>query len=131
MRTDLKKMCVLVLFAAISPLASGQETAAEGEMQITKYNDDSELKLYVIERNVEGIGSSSVADLQDVTKRSCQVLHDMGSTDIQWVQSYFTGNKIYCIYRAKNKELIKEHAITLGVPADEINEIRSFVTSEQ
>ncbi|WP_224488565.1 DUF4242 domain-containing protein [Robertkochia flava] len=131
MKTYLKKVIFLTLFIAASPFVFAQETATEGDMHITKLPEDSELKMYVIERNVEGIGTSSVADLQGVTKNSCGVLHDMGNTDIQWVQSYFTGDKIYCIYKARNKELIAQHAKTLGVPADEINEIKSFVTSEQ
>lgn len=120
-------LCVGML---ISSYAFAQETTVESDMEITKLNENSELKMYVIERNVEGIGGSSLADLQGVTKNSCSVLHEMGNEDIQWVQSYFTGDKIYCIYKAKNIDLIKQHAVTLGVPADEINEVRSVVRSD-
>ena len=129
MKTNLKQILVLSLFTLSGSAIMAQETAKEGDMDIIKLNETSEMKTYVIERNVEGIGNSSVADLQGVTKGSCGVLHDMGSEDIQWVQSYFTGDKIYCVYKAKSKELIKKHAETLGVPADEINEVKSIVAS--
>lgn len=100
-----------------------------GEMNVSRQDANGGLKMYVIERNVEGAGAFSVADLEGITENSCNVLRDMGSDDIQWVQSYITGDRIYCIYKAKNKELIREHAETLGVPADEINEIRSIIHS--
>lgn len=131
MKIDLKGAVLLLLCFCVSSVLMSQETAKEGDMNITKYDENSDLKMYVIERNVEGIGGSSVVDLQGITKSSCSVLHGMGNEDIQWVQSYFTGDKIYCIYKAKNKELIREHAETLGVPADVINEIKSFVYADQ
>lgn len=129
MKTIFKNILVLSLLTLFAPAVMAQETAKEGDMDIVKLDETSEMKTYVIERNVEGIGNSSVAELQGVTKGSCGVLHEMGSADIQWVQSYFTGDKIYCVYKAKSKELIKKHAETLGVPADEINEVKSIVAS--
>lgn len=131
MKAIIKKLFLPALFLFATPLAFAQESAKEGDMNIHKLDETSELKMYVIERNMEGVGASSVADLQGVTKNSCGVLHEMGNADIQWVQSYFTGDKVYCIYKAKNAELIKKHAETLGIPADKINEIKSMVTSEK
>ena len=81
---------------------------------------------YVIEREVPGVGQLSREQLQAISQTSCGVLENMGP-EIQWVQSYVTGDKIYCIYIAPNKELIKEHAQKGGFPANSINEIAAVI----
>ena len=81
---------------------------------------------YVIEREIPGAGNMSGADLQGASRKSCQVLNDLG-TDIQWVQSYVTNDKIYCVYRAPNEELIEEHAEQSGFPANSIAEIKAVI----
>ncbi len=113
MKVNIKKALTILLFICAAPFAMAQETATEGEMHITKMDENSDLKMYVIERNVEGIGESSVVELQDVTKRSCEVLNEMGNTDIQWVQSYFTGNKIYC--HSKIRDAIAHKIIRIWI----------------
>lgn len=131
MKTIFKSLAVIAFMLFMIPCALGQEKAMEDDMHITKLDESSELKTYVVERNVEGVGASSVAELQGITKASCGVLHEMGNADIQWVKSYFTGNKIYCIYKAKNKDLIKQHAETAGFPADKISEVKSMIAAEE
>jgi hypothetical protein len=81
---------------------------------------------YVIEREMPGVGSLDSEDLKGAAQTSCAVIHDLGP-DIQWVHSYVTDNKIYCIYRAPNEELIREHAERGGFPANKINIIRSVI----
>ncbi len=81
---------------------------------------------YVIEREIAGAGGMSAADLQGASQKSCQVLNTLG-TDIQWVQSYVTNNKIYCVYIAPNEELIREHAAQSGFPANSIAEIKAVI----
>lgn len=81
---------------------------------------------YVIEREMPGVGDASAEDLRDASQTSCNVLHEMG-TEIQWVQSYVTGDKIYCIYIAPNEDMIREHARRGGFPANKISEIKSVI----
>lgn len=72
---------------------------------------------FVIERSIPRIGAVSAAELQAISQKSCSVFQDLG-TAVQWVQSYVTGDKIYCIYNAANEELVREHARRGGFPAD-------------
>lgn len=81
---------------------------------------------YVIERDMPGVGSLGPADLKSASQTSCSVLHEMGP-DIQWVQSYVTDDKIYCIYRAPNVDMIREHAEKGGFPANEISEVHAMI----
>lgn len=81
---------------------------------------------YVIEREMPGVGETDDAGLKDASQASCRVLRGLGP-DIQWVQSYVTADKIYCIYRAPSEELIKTHAMTAGFPANSISEVKSVI----
>ena len=81
---------------------------------------------YLIEREIPGAGNLSKADLQGISQTSCGVLQKMGP-QIQWVQSYVTGDKVYCVYIAPNEEMIREHAQQGGFPANRISEIRSVI----
>ena len=81
---------------------------------------------YLIEREVPGVGNLSAQDVQGLSQKSCSVLQNMGP-QIQWVQSYVTGDKIYCVYIAPNEEMIREHAKQGGFPANRISEIKSMI----
>ena len=81
---------------------------------------------YVIEREIPGAGNMTPRDLQGVSQTSCGVLQKLGP-QIQWVQSYVTGDKIYCVYIAPNEDLIREHASQGGFPANRISEIKSVI----
>lgn len=81
---------------------------------------------FVIEREMPGVGSLGPADLKAASQTSCAVLQDLGPT-IQWVHSYVTDDKIYCIYRAPNAEMIREHAARGGFPANAVSEVRSMI----
>jgi len=88
---------------------------------------------YLIEREIPGAGNLSPADLQAISQTSCGVLQKMGP-QIQWLQSYVTGNKVYCVYISPNEEMIREHAQQGGFPANRISEIKSVIdptTAEQ
>jgi hypothetical protein len=78
---------------------------------------------YLIERELPGAGKLSSTDLKAISQKSCSVLHNLGP-QIQWVQSYVTDDKIYCIYIAPNVELVKQHAEQGGFPANRISEIK-------
>jgi Protein of unknown function (DUF4242) len=81
---------------------------------------------FVIERDIPGAGNLSTAELQAISQTSCGVLQKMGP-QIQWVQSYVTGDKVYCVYIAPNEEMIREHARLGGFPANRISEIESII----
>ena len=75
---------------------------------------------YVIEREIPGAGDLSAAELQAISQKSCNVLREMGP-EVQWVQSYVTGDKIYCIYIAPDEAAVREHATRGGFPANRIS----------
>jgi hypothetical protein len=81
---------------------------------------------YIIERELPGAGGLSSEELQAVSQKSCGVLKQMGP-QIQWVESYVTADKIYCVYIAPNEEMIKEHATQGGFPANRISEIKTMI----
>ncbi len=81
---------------------------------------------YIIERNVPGAGNLSKDDLQAMSQKSCGVLHDMGPS-IQWVNSFVTGDKVYCVYIAPNEEAVREHARAGGFPADSVAEVKAII----
>lgn len=81
---------------------------------------------YVIERDIPGAGKLSAGELQSISQKSCAVLRDLG-TEIQWQQSYVTGDKIYCVYLASNEQLIREHAKQGGFPADRIARVARVI----
>ena len=81
---------------------------------------------YVIERAIPGIGASKAAELQAISQKSCSVLQALGP-DIQWLQSYVTRDKIYCVYIAPNEALIHEHARRGGFPADSVAQVMTVL----
>jgi hypothetical protein len=81
---------------------------------------------YVIEREVAGAGKLSQEQLTAISQTSCGVLRKLGS-EIQWLHSYVTDDKIYCIYIAPNAELVREHARQGGFPANSVSEVRSVI----
>ena len=81
---------------------------------------------YVIEREVPGVGKMSPNQLQAISQTSCGVIRNLGP-DIQWVHSYVTGDKIYCIYNAANEQIVRDHATQGGFPANSIAEVTSII----
>ena len=77
---------------------------------------------YVIERDIPGAGKLSAEDLKNISQTSCAVLNDMGP-QIQWIHSYVTGDKIYCLYRAPNEQMVRDHAQRGGFPANRVSEV--------
>jgi hypothetical protein len=81
---------------------------------------------YIIEREIPGAGKLSATELKGVAQKSCAVLDKLGPK-IQWVESYVTNDKIYCVYVAPNKQLVREHARQGGFPANSISEIKTII----
>lgn len=82
---------------------------------------------YLIERDIPGAGKLTSAELKGISQKSCSVLNEMGP-QIQWVHSYVTGDKIYCVYRAPNEKLVREHAKKGGFPANRVSEIKTTIS---
>jgi len=81
---------------------------------------------YIIEREIPNAAALSAADLKAISRRSCDVLHELGPS-IQWVQSFVTEDKIICVYIARDAELIREHAKRGGFPADRVLEVAATI----
>jgi hypothetical protein len=81
---------------------------------------------YVIERELPGAGKLTQDQLQAISQKSCGVINHLGP-QIQWIESYVTDDKIYCIYRAPSEELIRQHAKEGGFPANRISQIKTII----
>lgn len=81
---------------------------------------------FVIERDIPGVGKFSPQQLQAISQKSCSVLQDMGPR-IQWVQSYVTDDRIYCVYIAPDEDTVRKHAQQGGFPANRISEVRTVI----
>ena len=82
--------------------------------------------VYVIERDLPGAGKLTAVELQTISRKSNEVLREMGA-EIQWVQSYVTADKIYCVYRAENEDAIRRHAKLGGFPANTISRVSATI----
>jgi hypothetical protein len=84
------------------------------------------MKKFIIEGDILGAGNLTTEQLVGISQQSCSILKDMG-TGIQWVESYVTADKIYCIYLAATEEAIREHAQKGGFPANRVSEIKTMI----
>ncbi len=81
---------------------------------------------YVIEREIPGAGKLTAEQLQGISQTSCNVLGELGPS-INWVESYVTDDKIYCVYIAPNEAMVREHAKQGGFPANKVSEVRAVI----
>jgi hypothetical protein len=81
---------------------------------------------FLIERNMPGVGSLSASDLKGASQKSCGVLRELGP-DVQWIHSYVTNDKIYCVYRAPNEAMVRQHAQRAGFPADLVSQVGTII----
>jgi Protein of unknown function (DUF4242) len=100
---------------------------AQAQSNPTTEKKEPVLKTYLIERDIPGAGSLSAADLKGISQKSCTVIKEIGPK-IQWMQSYVTGNKIFCVYKAENENLLREHAKKGGFPITAITEINTTIS---
>jgi len=109
-------LVMAVLFFSITNVSAQTKTE----------NPQPALKTYLIERDIPGAGQLQPADLKGISQKSCSVIKELGP-GIVWLQSYVTGNKIFCVYRAENETLLREHAKKGGFPITSITEINSTI----
>jgi hypothetical protein len=81
---------------------------------------------YVIERDIPKIGDATPQDLVNISKKSCEVIDGIG-TKCQWVHSYVTADKIYCVYNAASEDIVREHAKRGGFPANKVSEVKAII----
>ena len=81
---------------------------------------------FIIERTIPGAGKLSDQDFQGISQKSCGVLRDLGP-EVQWIESYVTQDRIYCVYRAPSEELIRRHAEQGGFPANRISKVERVI----
>lgn len=125
-------MKTIKLFLILIVFSLNYTQAQQKEDETTIKNNDT-MKTYVIERIIPGAGDLTADQLIGISRTSCSVLKEMGPI-IEWQHSYVTGDKVYCVYKAKNRQLIEEHAKKGNFPANSISEVTatiSPVTAEQ
>ena len=113
--------CTLLLVTGFT--ARAQQAVADN----LKTSKTATMKTYLIERDIPGAGDLTGDQLKAISQKSCSVLKEMGPK-IQWIQSYVLGNKIVCIYKAENEELLREHAKKGGFPINSITEIANVIS---
>lgn len=114
-------LCVAIL------LLTGSAAMAQKDSTSKQTKTGNTMKTYVIEREIPGAGKLTAEQLKSISQKSCSVLKNMGP-QIQWIQSYVAGDKIYCVYKAENEEQIREHARQGGFPANKITEVASVIS---
>ena len=97
--------------------------------QSNQTTKNTNMKTYVIERVIPGAGKLTAEQLKGISQTSCGVLKEMGP-QIEWMHSYVTGDKIYCVYRAENEELVREHAKKGGFPANSVAEVATVISPD-
>ena len=113
-------LLIVVLFASMA--ARAQTTTVKDSS-----SNSTKMKTYLIERDIPNAGKLTPDQLKAISQKSCSVLQHMGP-QIQWIQSYVTGDKIFCVYKAENEDLIREHAKEGGFPANVITEVSTTIS---
>ncbi len=131
----MKSLRILLLLVLSLTISSCGNTNKENSSKSTE-NSSAEmlrpealaqnLNMYVIEREIPGAGNLTAEELKGISQVSCGVLEKMGS-EIQWLHSYVTGDKIYCVYTAPNEEMVREHARQGGFPANSVSAVSTII----
>ena len=113
----------IFLTIGITSCNEGKTTSADTIRDEVIANNQN---LYVIEREIPGAGDLTAEELKSISQTSCSVLDKMGS-EIKWLHSYVTGDKIYCVYTAPNEDMVKEHAKQGGFPANSVAKVMTVI----
>jgi len=124
MKSIINRMVIFTILL-ITGYASAAQTTASNKSATT--SKTTSMKTYLIERDIPGAGKLTPEQLKSISQKSCSVLKEMGP-QIEWIQSYVTGDKIFCVYKAENEELIREHAKKGGFPANKITEVSTGIS---
>src|ERR1700737_2832657 len=121
----IKNTILLLVIGLCTGLAAMAQTATVKDS--SSKSNSTKMKTYLIERDIPNAGKLTPEQLKAISQKSCSVLQHMGP-QIQWIQSYVTGDKIFCVYKAENEDLIREHAKEGGFPANVITEISTTIS---
>ena len=125
MKKIINHCSLLIAIALLTGYVATAQTTTEKNN--SKTTNKTEMKTYLIERDIPGAGKLTAEQLKGISQTSCGVLKEMGPK-IQWLHSYVTGDKIFCVYKAESEELIREHAKKGGFPANVITEINTTIS---
>ena len=123
MKSITNRILIFAIMLLTGYASIAQTTTASNYSSTTK----TTMKTYLIEREIPGAGKFTPEQLKGISQKSCGVLKEMGP-QIQWIQSYVTGDKIFCVYKAESEDLIREHAKKGGFPANTIIEVSSGIS---
>ncbi|HEY5916050.1 MAG TPA: DUF4242 domain-containing protein [Chryseolinea sp.] len=118
-------MTLLSLILMFGSLTAYTQTASVSKTKNAK--SMKTMNTYVIEREIPNAGNLTATDLQGIAQKSCSVLKELGP-DIEWVQSYVTDNKIFCIYKAENEEILRTHAMKGGFPINSVHLLSTVIS---
>lgn len=121
MKTTMKFTMLLVTLTMISAATFAQQTPKKEKEK------EKTMNTYVIERQIPEAGKLDAAALQGISQKSCSVLKELGP-EIEWIQSYVTDNKIFCIYRAESEAILRTHAEKGGFPINSINKLSTVIS---
>ena len=119
----IKKTSLLLIVVLFTSMAVRAQTTTVKDSS----SNSTKMKTYLIERDIPNAGKLTPDQLKAISQKSCSVLQHMGP-QIQWIQSYVTGDKIFCVYKAENEDLIREHAKEGGFPANVITEVSTTIS---
>ena len=129
----IKFLFIFILILSISNCTTIDKSSADVAIAditsadiIRSEASSTHLNMYVIEREISGLGEFTKDDLKEASQTSCGVLDEMGS-EIQWLHSYVTGDKMYCVYLAPNEEMVLEHAEKGGFPANSVSQVVTII----
>ena len=118
-------LLIVILMMIGSTAVFAQTASAKTENKKTM--ETKKMNTYVIEREIPNAGKLTAPELKGISQTSCTVLQELGP-DIEWVHSYVVENKIFCIYRAENEEILREHAKKGGFPINKINLVSNVIS---
>ena len=127
MKTATKINVLLVALMLVSMATFGQEASTKQKNEKERSTQSKTMNTYVIEREIPEAGKLNAVDLQGISQKSCSVLKELGP-QIEWVQSYVTDNKLFCIYRAENEEILRTHAAKGGFPINSVHKLSTMIS---
>ena len=122
---SLKILLIFTVIVAFANCTNNKKTTAESLRAVIATKSTTQ-NMYVIERKIPKLGDFTAEQLKEASKTSCGVLKKMGS-EIKWLHSYVTNDKMYCVYLAPNEEMVREHAERGGFPANSISLVSSVI----
>ena len=125
MKTLRKSFRLLIAVMLLAGTVSYAQKTSTKDNSTT--SNQQQMKTYLIERNIPNAGKLTHEELKAISQKSCSVITEMGP-QIQWVQSYVVGEKLYCVYKATSEELLREHGRKGGFPVDHIYQVENIIS---